>query len=34
MAKFISLGQVMLDNGALDTVANFIALYGDMVKSR
>lgn len=31
VAKFISLGQVMLDNGALDTVANFIALYGDMV---
>lgn len=31
VAKFISLGQVMLDNGALDTVANFIALYGDMI---
>lgn len=31
VAKFISLGQVILDNGALDTVANFIALYGDMV---
>lgn len=31
VAKFISLGQVMLDNGALDTVVNFIALYGDMV---
>lgn len=31
VAKFISLGQVMLDNGALDTVANFISLYGDMV---
>lgn len=31
VAKFISLGQVMLDNGALDTMANFIALYGDMV---
>ena len=31
VAKFISLGQVMLDNGALDTVANFIAFYGDMV---
>lgn len=31
VAKFISLGQVMLDNGALDTVANFVALYGDMV---
>ena len=31
VTKFISLGQVMLDNGALDTVANFIALYGDMV---
>lgn len=31
VAKFISLGQVMLNNGALDTVANFIALYGDMV---
>lgn len=31
VAKFISLGQVMLDNGALDTLANFIALYGDMV---
>lgn len=31
VAKFISLGQVMLDNGALDTVANFIVLYGDMV---
>ena len=31
VAKFISLGQVLLDNGALDTVANFIALYGDMV---
>lgn len=31
MAKFIGLGQVLLDNGALDTVANFIALYGDMV---
>jgi hypothetical protein len=31
VAKFISLGQVMLDNGALDTVADFIALYGDMV---
>lgn len=31
VAKFISLGQVLLDNGALDTVANFVALYGDMV---
>lgn len=31
VAKFISLGQAMLDNGALDTMANFIALYGDMV---
>ena len=31
VAKFISLGQVMLDNGALDTVANFIALYGDII---
>lgn len=31
VTKFISLGQVILDNGALDTVANFIALYGDMV---
>ena len=31
VAKFIGLGQVLLDNGALDTVANFVALYGDMV---
>ena len=31
VAKFISLGQVLLDNGALDTVANFVGLYGDMV---
>lgn len=30
VAKFIGLGQVLLDNGALDTVANFVALYGDM----
>lgn len=31
VAKFIGLGQVLLDNGALDTVANFVGLYGDMV---